>query len=335
MPLQQDINHLAILMPSWVGDVVMASCVWQMAREKYPNATITSVIRPNLAQLLEGVQGIDNVLPLEMKSSVFTASSTLKKIHADAIVLLPNSIRAAIIARLANIPHRVGYARDWRTWLLTEGVQVKKHQTPEPTTEYYLHLANVLFGMNNTCSIPSLEYTEKEESYLEEFSKPIVLLVAGASKEQKRWSPKNFAKVADSLAESGATCVGIGSPDEYELVEQIADAAHSRVHNLTRSGITLSSLATVVAQADLMITNDTGPRHLAVASGTPVITMYGPTDYRWTKYDCENDIAILADPFLPENLVADNNPDRCNINNIPSSDVIAIAQLILNNQNQP
>tara|TARA_B100000959_G_scaffold279083_1_gene338604 strand:+ start:558 stop:1553 length:996 start_codon:yes stop_codon:yes gene_type:complete len=326
MPLPQDIHHLAILMPSWVGDVVMASCVWKMAREKYPDATITAVIRPHLAPLLKNVKGIDRVLPLDMKSSVFAASKTLKNIHADAIVLLPNSIRAAIIARLANIPHRVGYARDWRTWLLTSGIEVEKHQTPSPTTEYYLHLANVLFGMNNTCSTPSLEHIEKDEDYLKQFSKPVVLLVAGASKEQKRWSPTNFAKVADVLSASGATCVGIGSPDEYELVQQIVDASHSTVHNLTRSGITLRSLASVVAEADLMITNDTGPRHLAVASGTPVITMYGPTDYRWTKYDCKNDIAILADPFLPANLVADSNQERCNINNIPSSDVIAIAK---------
>ena len=47
-----------------------------------------------------------------------------------------------------------------------------------------------------------------------------------------------------------------------------------------------------------MITNDTGPRHLSVATGTPVITLYGPTDFRWTKYACKNDVALLAEPFL-------------------------------------
>jgi heptosyltransferase-2 len=78
-----------------------------------------------------------------------------------------------------------------------------------------------------------------------------------------------------------------------------------------------------------MITNDTGPRHLAVAVGVPTITLYGPTDYRWTKYDCPHDIAILADPFLPENLVADSNPMRCKINHIPASDVIATAKTFI------
>ncbi len=74
-----------------------------------------------------------------------------------------------------------------------------------------------------------------------------------------------------------------------------------------------------------MITNDTGPRHLAVATGTPVIKLYGPTDFRWTKYDCENDVAILAEPFLPAELIADNHEQACAIDKIPASDVIAVA----------
>jgi heptosyltransferase-2 len=124
----------------------------------------------------------------------------------------------------------------------------------------------------------------------------------------------------------GATCCAIGSPEEHDLVQNIIRCATSPLHDLTRSGITLESLKDVVQHADLLITNDTGPRHLAVACGTPTITLYGPTDFRWTTYDCEHDIALLADPFLPEELVADSNPERCNINNIPARDVIAFAK---------
>ena len=329
MPLLQDIKHLAILMPSWVGDIVMASYVWKMARSKFPNAKITAIIRPHLAPLLERVEEIDDVLELEMKSSVFAARKKLKAINADAVVLLPNSIRSAIIAKLSGIPIRCGYKRDWRSWLLTDGVEVEKSLTPTPTSAYYLHLANTLFGMNEQNALPSMKTGDVKPEILHEMSTPLVLLVAGASKEQKRWAPKNFANVADALTEMGATCIGIGSPEEYDVVQEIVQVADSHVHNFTRSGITLGSLATLIAHADLMITNDTGPRHLAVACGTPTITLYGPTDYRWTRYQCAIDIPLLADPFLPDTLVADSNPERCDINNIPPSDVIAVATRFL------
>ncbi|MBC8203353.1 MAG: lipopolysaccharide heptosyltransferase II [Planctomycetes bacterium] len=326
MPLPETLNHLLILMPSWVGDVVMSSCVWKMARRKYPNAKITGVIRPHLAPLLDGITEFDEVLPLDMKSSVFTAAKQLRSVEGDAIVLLPNSFRSALIARLAKVPVRGGYKRDRRSWLLTDGVIVLQQHKPTPTSEYYLHLANELFGMNEKPTLPTMGTCSTQIDVLNEFSKPIVLFVAGASKSEKRWAPDKFAKVADALSELGATCCAIGSPDEHVLVQKIVDAAQAPVHDLTQEEITLGTLQAVVQQASVMITNDTGPRHLAVASGTPTITVYGPTDYRWTKYDCSHDIPVLSDPFLPEELIANSNPHRCDINNIPASDVIAIAK---------
>ena len=326
MPLPERIDRLALLLPSWVGDVVMASCVWKMARKKYPDAKIVGVIRPHLAPLLKGVDAFDEILSLEMKTSVFSAAKKLRTINADAIVLLPNSFRSALIARLAKIPLRTGYRRDRRSWLLSIGVSVERQDTPSPTSAYYLHLANELFATSERPTLPSLRGSDSIPSVLAEFSKPIVLLVAGASKPQKRWAPERFAEVADVLHGFGATCCAVGSPEEHNLVQEIVRCASSPIQDLTRSGVTLESLKDVVQHVDLVITNDTGPRHLAVACGTPTITLYGPTDYRWTEYECEHDIALLADPFLPEELIADSNPERCNINNIPVRDVIAFAK---------
>ncbi len=137
---------------------------------------------------------------------------------------------------------------------------------------------------------------------------------------------EQFAKVADALSDMGATCFCIGAPHEYNLVQQIADSANSNVYNLIDKEIPLGSLPSLIAQADLMITNDTGPRHIAVATGVPVITLYGPTDYRWTEYECKNDVPVLADPFLPIQYVADEHPEQCDIQKIPASDVIELAK---------
>jgi heptosyltransferase-2 len=317
-------------MPSWVGDVVMASCVWNMTRKKYPNAKIVAAIRPHLAPLLEGVEAFDEVVPVDMKTSVFNSAKQCKAIQADAIILLPNSFRAALIARLAGIPIRAGYRRDRRSWLLTDAVEIKVQETPSSTIEYYGHLANELFAMREESTLPSLPHHDSKLLLFEDADTPIVLLVAGASKAQKRWSPINFAKVADALHKEGATCFAIGSPEEHSLVQEVINHASSPIKDLTQVGITLGNLPEVVQHSDLMITNDTGPRHIAVACGTPTITLYGPTDFRWTKYDCELDISLLADPFLPTHLVADRHPERCDIDSIPPSDVIAHAKRIIN-----
>ena len=81
-----------------------------------------------------------------------------------------------------------------------------------------------------------------------------------------------------------------------------------------------------------MITNDTGPRHLAVATGTPAITLYGPTDFRWTTHKSDLDIPVLSDPFLPDHLIADKNETWCAIEKIPIGDVIALAKKALNDE---
>ena len=117
MSIPRTVESLQLLSPSWVGDVVMSSCVWRVAREQYPDAKISLVIRPHLAPLLDGVQEIDEVVEVDTTKVISTARS-MKQTRADAIVLLPNSFRSALISKLAGIPIRAGYQRNGRGWLL-------------------------------------------------------------------------------------------------------------------------------------------------------------------------------------------------------------------------
>ena len=328
MPQLEATNSIIILCPSWVGDVVMASCVWRATRSAYPNARITLAVRPHLAELLEGVSEVDAILPINTKR-IFPSVHALKQMKGDSILILPNSFRSALIAKLSGIPNRIGYARGFRSALLTHAVEPRKSSEPIPTSEYYSELATKAFGESDASSNPSIGLSKSQQeqasNIIESINSPIVLLVPGASKAKKRWCPTRFAQVADALTHTGATCCIVGSPDEQHLAQSIAKHASLPVVDLTTRGLSLGSLKGVVKESQLMITNDTGPRHLAVATGTPVITLYGPTDFRWTKYDCENDVAILAEPFLPAELIADNHEQACAIDKIPASDVIAVA----------
>ncbi len=329
MVFPADLKHLLIICPSWVGDVVMGSCAWDAARQAMPQARITAMIRPHLAELLEGVTAVDQVLPVSTKRPL-AAAREVAATGADAALLLPNSFRSAAVAWCARVPLRGGYARDRRSWLLTDAVPVPRSDTPAPTALYYLHLVNTLFGTNIASSLPTLDITDAHHNaasaMLPPHDGPLVLLVPGASKEEKRWPAAKFAAVADALHENhGCTCCIVASPQEREIAAAITEVTTEPIVDLSSEPFGLGSLKAAVAMADLLITNDTGPRHLAVATGTPTVTLYGPTDARWTAYDGDNNTPLLADPFLPVGLVADDNPRRCTIDRITVGDVLAAA----------
>ncbi len=105
--------------------------------------------------------------------------------------------------------------------------------------------------------------------------------------------------------------------------------ARPRIVNLARLGVTLSTLKPIVARARVMVTNDTGPRHIAAAFGTPVVTLFGPTDHRWTTIPHQDEVRLLADPTLPEQEVANDHPDRCRIDRIGLGDVVSAVNRLL------
>ena len=91
----------------------------------------------------------------------------------------------------------------------------------------------------------------------------------------------------------------------------------------------LGSLKAVIAESSLLITNDTGPRHIAAALGTPLVSLLGPTDHRWTTIACPHEHIVVANPFLPEPWVADDHPGDCAIEQITIGDVCAAAESAL------
>ena len=94
------------------------------------------------------------------------------------------------------------------------------------------------------------------------------------------------------------------------------------MRNLADGGLSLENLRGVVATCDVLLCNDTGPRHLAIATGTPTIALFGPTDHRWTLIPGAKERLLLAEPFLDADHVADRHPDACRIDRIAVGDVV-------------
>ena len=165
-PLGLDVKRLVILCPSWVGDTVMATPVLRAAREALPQARIIAAARPGLDQLLAGLPWIDDVLSAETKGVVGALRTTrlIRTLRPDAVLVLPNSFRSALIARGCGAPVRIGYDRDARGRLLTARLPAPAAgDEPVSTLEHYLALGRFALGVDRIDPRMELIVTDAEQ----------------------------------------------------------------------------------------------------------------------------------------------------------------------------
>ncbi len=361
--------RIVVFLPSWLGDTAMATPTLRLLRASLERAVVVGMVRPGMDEVLSGLELLDDVIVADARKALgpAKAASRLVTMKFDACLLLPNSFSSAMTARLAGIRIRVGYDRDGRGMLLTHGIEPLKRLPPkhgyEPVSavDYYLAAARRLLGViaderpdlrtgiETARSTPirlELATLPAEEDRAEAIlgaagvgaGEAFVVLNPGGNNPAKRWPVERFAAVAHHLIERhGAKVVINGSPSEAPVVALIRDAIvlnhpedGERVTCLPELGGTVGSLKAMVRRARLMVTNDTGPRHIAAAFGVPCITLFGPTDPRWTTLPDSVQIGntkaretvIVADPTLPPEEVADDHPERCRIDKIATATVI-------------
>ncbi len=319
MPQHQPARRLLVVMPSWVGDTVMATPTLRALRKLYPQAHIAALIRRELRPLLEACPWVDRVLSFRRGSrpsgskrqdGPFRLAARLGRANFDTAVLLPNSFRWALLARMARIPRRVGYDRDGRGFLLTDRLMARRETgrfIPVPTLDYYLGIARYLGA---TDADPAMQlFTRPEDDQraahlLTEAGaltpgRPLVLLNPGANYgDAKMWPAERFAAVAQRCVEQHHAVVAItGAPRERRILDEVIRAASAPIIDLPRLGMDLTLLKSVVKHTRLMITNDTGPRHIAAALGVPVVTVFGPTDPVWSEVHFELERQVRVDVF--------------------------------------
>jgi len=337
-----DARRIAIVLPSWVGDAVMATPALRAVRCARPGAMITGIMRPGLDEVLRGAPWLDATIVCAMKGAggPTRLAGAIRAAAPEAVLLLPNNFRSALAARLAGAPVRIGYRRDGRGWLLTHPVAAQRSETPTPTLEYYLSLAAHALAADAEAIDRRMELfiTDDERARADELlagvTPPYIVLNPGGNLAAKRWPPDRFAAVAAALHEShGLAALITGAPREREIADAVIAAAgpeQNPIVSLIPRGLTLGALKPVLQRAAIVITNDTGPRHVAAALGRPLVSLFGPTDQRWTTIGFPRERRLLAEPFLPETLIADEHRTVCRIERITVNDVLSAARDLLN-----
>lgn len=317
---QPPVKRLLIVMPSPLGDAVMAIPTIGALRALFGQAHITALVRSATRPIIDSCPWIDRVVTIRprrrgMRNNKRNRPTVLARRLAagrfDTAVLLPNSFRTALLARMAGIPRRVGYDRDGRGFLLTDRLLPRRGREgyiPVPTCDYYLGIARYLGAIDPDASLRLFTRPQHDAQvdqilgnagYGPSDTRSLVLISPGASYgDAKMWHPDRFAAVAKRCTEQlGAVVAVSGAPSERAILDRVVAATDIPILDLPKLGVDLTLLKSVVRRSRLVITNDTGPRHMAAAFNVPVVTVFGPTDPAWTHIHFAHERQVRVDVF--------------------------------------
>lgn len=294
------IKRVVVRGTSWVGDSIMTIPALRALRRILPDASITLAIRPGGKGIFSGVDFVDDILVYDRRNalSVFGQVREYKKRQFDLAVLFQNAFEAALIPFLAGVPVRLGYATESRQVMLTHPLPLPDWRSSKHEVFYYLYLITALeqslFRTSTICEAdPDISLTISEprkseasqllRSYGVAEEKSVVAICPGSiNSRAKRWPAESYAALADHLIEDRREVVLIGSKDETDVTNEVTSRMKHRPIVLTGK-TTLDQLTAVMALVDLVVTNDTGPAHIAAALGCPTIVIFGPTNPLTTR----------------------------------------------------
>ncbi len=300
----ENTKRLLVVLPNWVGDVALATPALRAVREHYRDAHIGFLMRPYVREVLEPCGWCDEVFfwsssrnKARRQHDFLRLARDLRGRQFEVALLLSNSFRAALLARLAGIKARIGYSRDGRGPLLTVKMlpdRVKGKYVPVSMVRYYGVLARYL-GCTVDEDRLELPVAEADRCAAEQLlasrgiaagEKFIAINPGAAYGSAKCWPAERFAEVAEGLRRrTGMRSVVVYGPGEEQIATRIVQCAGDAALVPPRM-VPLGVLKGLLARCEVLVTNDTGPRHFAKALGRPVVTVFGSTDPRWTETAC-------------------------------------------------
>ena len=289
--------------PNWLGDAVMCEPALRGLRGLFPDAQVTLLVKPAVADLFVGHPAVTRLLTYDIKgrhaglAGKWALARQLRRQGFDLAVLFQNAFEAAFLAFLARVPRRYGYATDGRSVLLSDPVAVPDPRLLVHQVRYYWDLLKPL-GLSGDPPVPELVVLPEEEQAMvgrcaQGGVTPTDIVVGinpgSTYGDAKRWLPERFAEVTERLCRTihkspgqQVSVVILGAKGEERVGQDIAARLSSR--SLVLSGATtIRELMAAVKRCSLLLTNDTGPMHIAAAFQVPVVAIFGPTDWRTTS----------------------------------------------------
>ena len=305
----EDYRHILLIKPSSLGDIVHAMPTCAAIRQTYPKARLTWLVKRQWAGLVERIEGVDRVWPVESTATGWLSQvPPLRAEHFDLVVDLQGLFRSAAIGRLSGSPLLVGFAngREGSPLFYSKRVQVPRMEMH--AVDRYLLVAKAMGATGSGAPefrfrIPQADQEEVERLLARSGVMPGMEWVAmnvSARWPTKRWPAESFAEVADRLQqERSLAVVMIGGRGERANVAAVSAMMQTPAIDLT-GATTVGLLPALLGKASMLITNDSGPMHIAAAVGTQVVALFGPTSaVRTGPYGVGHEVLTAKVPCSP------------------------------------
>ncbi len=299
-------NTICVFLPTWVGDACLATPTLRALRLAFPHCRIIGAMRPVIRDVLDMAWGadaawLDECLLFNKRAqpgvlSRWSLIGQLRQRRVNVSVLLTNSLWSAAVARLAGAQRIVGYNRDGRGWLLSDRVPVLRDgKKPRPISpvDYYLQLAAWL-GAETHNRRMQLGVSESDLQLGHELWErigftdgvPTIVINSGSATMATRlWPESKVRELALRLAKDCGWQVLLHcGPAERTSINALAQQADDR--RIASMGVIqdlpIGLSKSALQRAAVVVSTDSGPRHISVALDRPVVTLFGPTDPVWT-----------------------------------------------------
>jgi heptosyltransferase I len=305
----EDYRHILLIKPSSLGDIVHAMPTCAAIHRAYPKARLTWLVKRQWAGLVERIDGVDRVWPVKSTLKGWLSQvPALRTERFDLVVDLQGLFRSAAIGWLGGSPLLVGFAngREGSPWFYSKRVPVPPSEMH--AVDRYLLVAKAVGAAESGVPefrfrIPQTDYEEVDRLLSRSGVTPGTNWVAmnvSARWPTKRWPAASFAEVADRLRQEGCgAVVMVGGPDERVDVAVVSGMMKTPAIDLA-GATTVGLLPALLSRASLLITNDSGPMHVAAAVGTPVVALFGPTSAARTgPYGVGHDVLTGKVPCSP------------------------------------
>ena len=293
--------NVALFLPNWVGDAVMATPAIRALRRQFASSHIIGVLRPYIADVCAGSPWFDELIYLDPNGSPSqrwpSVAAQLRRRQIDLAILFPNSFHSALTAWLGRCRERIGFALHGRGFLLTRKpaweCDAQGRRIPSPIVDAYNNLARAA-GCAQVDRRMELFTTLEDEAAADQVwdtlrfhaGQEIVCLNPGAAfGAAKHWPASSFAELARALRiERGSQVLVLCGPKERELASAIVQQAGlPAIASLSESKVSLGLTKACIRRSSLLVTTDSGPRHFATSFDRPVVTLFGPTHISWTE----------------------------------------------------
>lgn len=339
LPDRLKVHRILIRAVNWIGDAVMTTPALGLIREYYPKAEITVLANRPVAEVFSSHDFVDAVMVFDrhgahqgMRGRLRLASE-LRKRSFDMAIILPNSFDSALVPWLAGIPVRLGKSSDGRSLLLTGRYSQDETPPHRHEVQYYRNLVRH-FGITGKDVLPRLCTTQAEDRAIEALLAgggiPAGSCVIGVNPgatygSAKRWYPDRFADVARRLAaEWQARVVIFGSAGEAGIAKDIEERLGGDCLNMAGK-TSLRELMALIKRCNFMVTNDSGPMHIAAAFGVPLVAIFGPTDHASTSPYTEKAVIVRKDVACAPCKLRECPTDHHCMTAVTAEDVVAAA----------